>query len=718
MNLLPIERVFKAPALDGPSVRPVGVSPDGARVAFLRSSDEDPTCQNLWVIDADGAAPARQLVAVADGGSAALDAEQEARLERQRIHAHGVFSAQWGPCGAFLYAATPHGTQKVAVASASTRRVLPPGATDVRSSPDGKRLAFVEAGALWTCDADGEQPQRFSPEAADELRFGVAEFVAQEEFARDTGFWWRPDGGAIAFTRVDETGVGDVSRIETSADGSRLVRQRFPKAGSANARVDLFVRVVGAAEAVNVDLGRDSDVYLLRVDWSADGRTLYIQRQSRDQRRLDLLAADPATGRTRLLLTEERDPWVTANPDFRPLRDGGFLWVSERTGFNQLYRYAAEGDLVAQLTDAPEPLASRDRERGLVGVDEAAGLAFVLRGVDGALERHLFAVPLDGAGEARRLTAEPGWWDVVMSPDGRSFVGTHSSPRQPPRTGLYRSDGGRIAWIEPNRMDERHPYHPYREGLPEPTFGRLEAEDGQALDYVLLRPSSFDAARRYPAIVQVYGGPGRQHVRRAWRSPAERVFLDAGYVLFQLDNRGACGRGLAFEAPIHKRLGTPELADQLRGIAHLRALPFVDPDRIGAMGWSYGGFMTLRLLTEPGSGVRAGIAGGSIARWEEYDTHYTEHYLGQPSDEPGAFRAASVLPRLKDLHGRLLLVHGLADDNVLADHAFAIAAELQRLGTTFDMMLYPGQRHAIVGAAAELHRHRTYLEFLDRELAA
>ena len=354
-----------------------------------------------------------------------------------------------------------------------------------------------------------------------------------------------------------------------------------------------------------------------------------------------------------------------------------------------------------------------------MGVDEKAGLAFVRRGDGDALERHLFALPLAGAGPARRLTADPGWWNIVLSGDGRLFVGTHSSPRQPPRTGLFRSvDGGLVRWIEPNALDAGHSYRIAFGEPPAPEFGRLEAEDGQALDYVILRPAGFDPGRRHPAIVQVYGGPGRQHVRRAWRSPAERVFLDAGYVLFQLDNRGASGRGLAFEAPIRGRLGTPELADQLKGIEHLRGLPFVDPDRIGAMGWSYGGFMTLRLLTEPGSAVRAGVAGGSIARWEDYDTHYTEHYLGRPQDNPEAYRVASVLPRLVDLHGRLLLVHGLADDNVLVDHAWAIAAELQRLGRTFDLMLYPGQRHGIIGEAAETHRHRTYFEFFERELAA
>jgi dipeptidyl-peptidase-4 len=304
-----------------------------------------------------------------------------------------------------------------------------------------------------------------------------------------------------------------------------------------------------------------------------------------------------------------------------------------------------------------------------------------------------------------------------MSPDTSRFAAIHSSPSSPPFTVLYKITGADEAILQEPPAPAPSAFRASANPATEPEFGTIQAEDGQALDFALRRPTDFEPGRRYPAIVQVYGGPGRQHVRMDWRSPEERLYLDGGYVIFQLDNRGASGRGIAFEAPIAGSLGTPELADQLRGIAYLKTLPFVDPDRIGAIGWSYGGFMTMRLLTEPGSGIRAGIAGGSIARWEDYDTHYTERFLGKPQDNPEAYHTASVIPRLERLHGRLMLVHGLADDNVFVDHALAIAAELQRLGMTFDLMLYPGERHAIIGKEARRHRLLSALEFFDRELA-
>lgn len=716
---LPLERIFAAPSLDGPAVGQLAWSPDSHRIAYQRAAAEAPGCFDLWLCEARAGAVPRLLLRGDDARiSGSLSPEEAARRERQRQFGGGIGALAWTPCGSFVMAATGSGTVRIDIATGHLAQFAPPDVTDVRPAPVGTHVACIAEGALWLADAFGALISRISPPAEPGISYGVAEFVAQEEFARDTGFWWHPDGMAIAFTRVDETGVAGTDWIEIGTDGTRVVTQSFPKAGTANAKVDLFVAVLEGQEPVRIDLGNDADIYLVRVAWSCDGRTLFVQRQSRDQRCIDVLAADPLTGRTRVIFSEARKPWVNPNLDFHPLDDGGFLWVSERTGISQLYRHARQGGVLAQLTNLPFPLASRDRERGLVGVDQAAGYAYVMGGHGGVTERHLYRVPLDGNGRFERITEADGWWSVAMAPDAQHFAAVHSSPAQPPHAAIYGRDGQMLCALETNRLDAHHAYRPFISGLPSPEFGQIPAEDGQALDYVLLKPTGFDPRKAYPAILQVYGGPGRQLVRKTWRTPEERAFLDAGYVLFQLDNRGACGRGLAFEAPIAGRLGEPEVADQLEGLAFLRSLPFVDGERIGAMGWSYGGFLTLRLMTDPRSGIRAGIAGGSIAWWGDYDTHYTERFLGHPAEEAEAYAAASVIPRLAQLSGRLMLVHGMSDDNVMLEHTVKLMAELQRLGATFDLMLYPGERHVIVGREARAHKLRSYREFFDRELAA
>jgi dipeptidyl-peptidase-4 len=314
------------------------------------------------------------------------------------------------------------------------------------------------------------------------------------------------------------------------------------------------------------------------------------------------------------------------------------------------------------------------------------------------------------------VTSGHGWWTAAMGKSADSFVGYYSDTKTPPQAALYDTAGRRLRWIEENALDEHHPFHPFADRYPPPEFGVLKAEDGQDLHYILQTPVGFDPSRRYPAIVEVYGGPGVQTVTRAWRSPAEKLYLEAGYVLFQLDNRGSANRPVRFEAAIARRLGSVEVDDQVEGLTWLRAQPFIDPARVGVSGWSYGGYMTLRLMTDPRTHFAAGAAGAPPTDWREYDTHYTERYMGLPKDEAAAYDASAVIPRLGALSGRLLLLQGMADDNVLIANSIAVMAELQARSVPFDLMLFPGQRHGIQGEARQLQLWRTYLQFFARTL--
>jgi dipeptidyl-peptidase-4 len=739
---LPITRVFSPPALNGPTPRDVQLSPDGAFVTYLQPEPNDQNTFDLWALPVKGGAP-RQLVdgAAVEPKSTVLTEAEKGRRERQRIAGdHGVVDYTWDeagdeiliPAGGQLYLAD--------VKSGAVKGLGDTGgaALDAKISPKGRYVTYVRDQNLYAIDVRNGGQIAVTTEGKDTLSFGVAEFVAQEEMDRYTGYWASPDDRLIAFTRVDESPVDVVPRFEIGAEGATIVNQRYPRAGHANAIVDLYIAPLDASSGtrlapgtrVKVDLGTNTDVYLARVDWSRDGKTLYAQRESRDQTTLDLLAVDPATGASHVIITEHRTPWINLNDDFRALKNGDFIWGSERTGFHHLYLYHGDGTLVRAITQGDWPVAAGSgaglKDSAVAGVDEVRQLIYFIASKDGPLEQQLYVTSYakparpDRPSVIKQITTGAGWWKVDVAKNNRSFVGAYTDPRTPTHTALYSIDGRRLAWIEENKLQPGHPYWPYLDHLSYPEFGTLRAEDGQTLYYSITKPYGFDASKKYPAIVAVYGGPGVATVRREWAGGTDQLLTQSGYVVFRLDNRGSTNRGLAFEAPIHAAMGGAEVRDQILGERYLASLPFVDATRVGVMGWSYGGFMTIRLLTEPGSPFRAGAAGGPPSDWRFYDTHYTERYMGDPRTDPSAYDAAGLLPRLPMLAQagapRLLLVHGMADDNVVFENSTRIMAALENQSTPFDLMLYPGERHGVRTPAKEIQLWKTYLAFFSRTL--
>ena len=720
------ERVFGSPALSGPVTQGVKVSPDGRFVTFLAPEPANQFKLDLWIAPVAGG-EARLLVsgeAVEPSGQSLNEAEKN-RRERMRLAAvSGVVNYHWDqqgqrlliPAGGELYSADPQ------TGEVSKLNTGGSGATDARISPKGRYASYVRDQNLYVIEFEDGRERALTSEGRETVSFGVAEFVAQEEMGRYTGYWWAPGDEAIAYTRTDESPVEIVPRLEVGAEGAKVSSQRYPRAGTPNARVSLYVRRIAEdASPVPVDLGVATDVYLARVHWSADGHDLYVQRESRDQKRLDLLRVDPGTGSSEVILSENRSPWVMLNHDFHALKDGDFIWASERTGANQLYLHHRDGTLVRPITAGDAPVArgalgAGVEAPGVVGVDEATGVLYFLASRETPLERQLYAVSYRAPAEPVAVTRGHGWWTAAMPPSATVFVGYYSDPGTPPQTALYRADGQRLRWVEPNTLDAGHPYAPYAERYPEPEFGTLKSPDGQDLHYLLQKPVHFDPARRYPVIVIVYGGPAAQWVARAWLDVREKLFLEAGFLVFRLDNRGSANRGSVFEGAIAGRLGSVEVDDQIVGLNWLRSLPYVRADKIGVYGWSYGGFMALRMLTDPRSHLAAGAAGAPVTDWRQYDSHYTERYMGDPVANAAAYDASAVIPRLGALSGRLLLIHGMADDNVPLANSIAVMSALQAQGTPFDLMLYPGERHGIQGEGRLIQLWRTLLGFFRREL--
>jgi dipeptidyl-peptidase-4 len=727
---LPIERIFSPPALNGAAPRGVQLSPDGAFVTYLRAEPADQTTFDLWALPVKGGA-ARRLIegSAVEPRSTMLTEAEKSRRERQRTAGnHGVVEYKWDEAGAQIL--IPAGGQ-LYLANAKSGDVRKLGDTggaaiDAKISPKGRYVTYVRDQNLNAIDVRSGQTIALTTEGKDTLSFGVAEFVAQEEMDRYSGYWTSPDDRLIAFTRVDESPVDVVPRFEIGAEGATVVNQRYPRAGRPNAVVDLYVTGLEnpGGTRVKVDLGTNSDVYLARVDWSRDGKTLYVQRESRDQTTLDLLAVDPATGASRVIITEHSTPWINLNDDFWALKNGDFIWGSERTGYHHLYLYRADGTLIRAITQGDWPIASGGgaglRDSAVSSVDEAQQLVYFIASMDGPLEQQLYVTSYAKPMRPTQITTGHGWWSVDVAKNNRSFVAAYTDPTTPPQTALYSMQGQRLAWIEENKLAPGHPYYPYLDHLSYPEFGTLRAEDGQTLYYSITKPFGFDASKKYPAIVSVYGGPHVSSVRKHWAGGTDQLLTQAGYVVFRLDNRGSSNRGLKFEAPIHKAMGGVEVRDQILGERYLASLPFVDAARIGVMGWSYGGFMTIRLLTEPGSGFKAGAAGGPPSDWRFYDTHYTEHYMGDPRIDAAAYDAAALLPRLPALAQagapRLLLAHGMADDNVVFENSTRIMAALQNQSTPFDLMLYPGERHGVQTPKKETQLWETYLAFFNRTL--
>ena len=709
---LSFERVFASPALNGPVPRALRLSPDGRWLTLLRGRADDRERYDLWGMELPGGAWRMLVDSRAIGlGGATTEAEKMQR-ERLRIgDLTGITGYEWSADSRHLLIP---GAGGLALADTGGHvRAITGAEGDVLNatlSPAGRLLSFVRARRLWVVPVDGSGPAlAITPEeATGTVHWGEAEFVAQEEMHRYAGAWWAPDEQRIAVARFDEAPVDVVTRAAIGASGTTTFAQRYPLAGSANVGISLWVMGPDGSAPVQVDLGDDPDIYLARVDWAPDGRTLYVQRENRAQTRLDMLAVDPATGAAHVLFTEKAraGAWINLTDHYRFLKDGGLVWWSERDGYGHLWLWQ-HGDW-RQLTRGPWVVTA------LVGVDEAAGRVFFSATKDDVLAQQIYALDMADPTRIVRLSA-PGWSTAAsMDRVGHRLIVTRSAPAQPPQTYLADAGGRRLMWIEQNAVGAGHPYAPFLAAHRAPTFGTIRARDGSDLYWRMIVPAGVPAGGRWPVFFSHYGGPGVQVVSRGWTGALAQAVVQAGYIWFELDGRGSANRGVGFESQIHAGMGSVEVEDQLAGVAYLKSLDFVDPARIATYGWSYGGYMTLKLLEAAPGTFAAGVAGAPVTRWELYDTHYTERYLGMPQAPGGVYAKADALGEADRIVDPLLVIHGMADDNVVFENSSELIAKLQGEARPFDMMLYPGQTHAVGGPKISVHLWTTILGFLAR----
>ena len=713
---LTLDRIHADPALAGPGVRNLRVSPDGARVTFLRGRQDNQFQLDLWEYNMQDKTTRRLVDSKLLVPNETLSPEEQARRERARSASFsGILNYAWSPDGKQLLVPIAGDLYLVDVNQPEAARKVASGdVADPKISPKGRYLSFVRKQNLFVIDLSSGTEKQLTTDGGGTIFNAEPEFVAQEEMDQRTGYYWAPDDSAIAYKRYDESPVPVVKRFEIFADRTTVVEQRYPAAGDKNVTVELMIVSPDTGVQRKVALGPNQDIYLVRADFSANSRQLLYQLQSRDQRRLDLISVDAATLAQKTLLTETSPTWVNIHDNLRFLKErDAFIWSSERSGRNHLYLYGLDGTLLSPISRGEWGIDN------LLAVDEKAGRVFVASNRDAVIDKQTYSLALDGsnAEQPLRITQGDGWHESTFSRNGLVFVDTFSDPATPPNVAIRNADGSMIEWIEKNALNASHPYFKYLPDHLQTEYGTMKSHDGQTLHYSIVKPGSFKASRRYPVFVSTYGGPHTQHVSRKWGNDFDQYMAQQGFVVFRLDNRGSGRRERKFTDVIYQSLGNNEVEDQLTGIDWLAKQSFVDPKRIGVNGWSYGGFMTLRLLAAGSDKIAAGVAGAPVTDWSLYDTHYTERYVGgTPKANAQAYKDSGVFAHLDGLKSPLLLIHGMADDNVLFSNSTRLIDDLVTRGVQFELMTYPGAKHSIASRAGKRHRDALIAAYFKKQI--
>lgn len=734
------ERLFADPPLIDALPQTVVFSSDGSKLLFLASSRSRREWLDLWLVECAAAAlspPQEAWLTAADLEPILADAEveesaaEQAERERRRQFAGGIAEVLPRPGAPEVLVVCGGQGVLVHLETRALRRVTRSRERHVglQFSPSGRYLSYVRKGDLYLLELDIGRERRVTNDADVTVSSGLADFIAQEEMHRFKGHWWSPDENALAFQRTDEKTIAISERQEIHAGSVETIRQHYPYAGQANAEVRLGVFQLEDGCVDWIDYQQRTETYLARVDWLPSG--LWVQLQDRLQQTLTLGRFAAPDWRFEPTRVETSETWINLHNNLRQLPaadesqgETTLLWTTEQFGGSQLACLALGTGTASQ----PGKLSLCSPEA--LYVEGIAGIArdhvLVTGWLETPTERHLYRIALDqvrsaAAGEsgtrptAERLTTAPGWHELRVSPDGRRFVDRSSALDATSSLTLTELGDGSQARLFGSAVADQA-YGAFLPSHCTPELGELTGRDGTRLCYRLTRPANASARTPVPVVVHVYGGPGVQRVRNEWASLMLQLFAQRGFAVFELDNRGSSGRGRAFEAPIYQALGTAELEDQLTGVEFLKTLDWINGERIGLFGHSYGGYMTLRGLTRAPGVFAAGVSVAPVTDWALYDTHYTERYLGLPNSADARYLESGVLGELGQINAPLLLIHGMADDNVLFTHCTAAIAELQEAGVLFDLMTYPGSRHALQEPHVSTHRFRTILNFFSRHL--
>ena len=586
-------------------------------------------------------------------------------------------------------------------------------------SPDGSKIAYVRDNNLYYQERESGKETAITTDGAfNKVIYGSADWVYEEEFSFAQAFKWAPDSKHIAYYRFNEENVREVN-MQTWTDlqeGSLYpedYRFKYPKAGEGNAEVDVYVYHIVGSNSVKVDVGTERDQYIPRIYWTNSSDLLAVIRMNRLQNQLELLHADANNGKTEVVVTEKAETYVDLdyNDNLIYLEDNkGFVMTSERNGFKHIYQYKLDGTLDRQITTGGWEV------KDLVGYDEDEKQVYFTSAQDGPLERQFYKISTKGK-KLTKLSEEAGVVSINMSPDYKYYIQNHSSASQPATITLHQAPSGKqLRVLEDNAaLNERLEQY----SLNKKEFFSFKTEEGTSLNGYMIRPADFDATKKYPVLMYVYGGPGSQTVlnnfstsREIWHS----YLADQGYIVVSVDNRGTGSRGRDFKHITYAQLGKYEVADQIAAAKYLAGQPYIDGNRIGIWGWSYGGYMSTLALMVGNDVFKTAIAVAPVTNWRYYDTIYTERYLKTPQENAEGYDAYSPLSHVEKLEGNYLLIHGTGDDNVHFQNAVSLQNALIAAGKQFQSFYYPNRNHGIYGGNTRLHLFEMMTNYLKQNL--
>lgn len=578
-------------------------------------------------------------------------------------------------------------------------------------SPDGRMVSYARDNNLYVLDLATVRERALTNDGSAKILNGRLDWVYQEElYGRGNfkGYWWSPDSTRIAYLRIDENPVREFTVVDHIPRLQDTETTAYPKAGDPNPSVKLGVinAVGGPPRWLDTFKYQSGDFLIVRVGWTPDSKKVVYQIQDREQTWLDLNMADAASGKTDTVLKERSKAWVEVVDEPYWLKDGSFLWLSERNGWMHVYHYTPEGKLIRQVTDGKWEV------RSLHGIDEAKGVVYFSGTEHSHIESHAYRIKLDGTG-LTRLTKEAGNHAINFSPKLNYYLDTWSDVNTPTQVRLFKSDGTLARVIDENKVAALKQYK-----LGKAEFLQVKTRDGFTMEAMMIKPPDFNPAKKYPVMSFTYSGPHAPQVRNSWGGPAylwHQMLSQKGYIIWICDNRTASGKGAESTWPVYRNFGELELRDLEDGLIWLKSQPFVDGSRIGIWGWSFGGFMTSYALTHSKS-FKIGIAGGSVTDWHLYDSIYTERYMATPQNNPEGYKKSSVIDAAGNLHGKILLIHGTMDDNVHMQNTVKFAYELQKAGKQFELMVYPKSRHGVVDPALVKHMRTMMTDFIIENL--
>ncbi|MFD1185488.1 S9 family peptidase [Pontibacter rugosus] len=579
-------------------------------------------------------------------------------------------------------------------------------------SPDAKRVAFARENNMFVTDLSNMQETQITTDGKfNSIINGYSDWVYEEEFSFAKGFHWSPDGKKIAFYTFDEANVPEFNMQMWGELYPQDYKFKYPKAGEANSTVKVSVYDVNSGKTVKMDTGNEDDIYIPRIKWTNDANLLSIQKMNRLQNTLEILHANVSTGKTNVVLKETDKAYIDITDDLTYLKDGkNFIHSSEKDGYNHLYLYNMNGKLVRQITDGNWEVSE------YVGYDEKNDRLYYMSTEVSPLDRHLYSISSKGK-KKQRLTDKEGTHRVNMSNDFKYYLDYYSAANTVPTVSLHTAKDGKLIKVLEDNEKLKSTLAQY--DIAKQEFFSMNTADGTKLNGWMIKPTDFDPNKKYPVLMFVYGGPGSQTVTNSWGGSNYlwyQVLADKGLIVVSVDNRGTGARGADFKKITYANLGKYEIEDQIEAAKWLGKQNYVDKDRIGIWGHSFGGYMTLLGLTKGDGVFRAGISVAPVTNWRFYDSIYTERYLKTPQENAAGYDENSPLFFADKLQGKLLLIHGTGDDNVHFQNAVAMQDALIDANKQFESFYYPNRNHGIYGGNTYMHRFTMMTDFLERNL--